>query len=472
MKIPLTSDRITLLLLILSATVLSALAYLSTGSYGGEDSFMHYLFARYAPIHPHLYLDHWAKPLFTLMASPFAWFGGFTGIRIFNILCGLMTAWSGYQIAKHAGWHFAWLAAPMILFNALFFVSMLSGLTEPLFACLLMISIHLYLKDKHVWASVILSFLPFVRSEGNLMFPLFILALSLDKKWKYIPLLACGSIFMSIGGGLLKGDYFWIITENPYQGAAHIYGSGSFFHFFRANREMLGVPQSILIVAGLMVWIYHLLQSSEMRKMQSLKIYVLVGGSCLIYILAHSWFWSQGIYGSFGLIRVMAAVVPLSSLIAVYGLQFVLQKTTGFRWVSGSLLALVMYFVVYDPFFQYRFPYPLDQNQDIMHLTANWYKHSDYKRVFTDHPYFCYAAGIDYFDPEQRLSAHRVFSESPKVGDILIWESHLAKNEGGVSEHQLSEAFSLQRIGILGRNEDFRAVLYTPIEGQTTENRQ
>jgi len=29
---------------------------------------MHYLFARYAPSYPLLYLDHWAKPVFTILA--------------------------------------------------------------------------------------------------------------------------------------------------------------------------------------------------------------------------------------------------------------------------------------------------------------------------------------------------------------------------------------------------------------------
>ena len=37
-----------------------------TGDSG--DSPMHYLFAKYAPKHPELYFDHWAKPLFVLLA--------------------------------------------------------------------------------------------------------------------------------------------------------------------------------------------------------------------------------------------------------------------------------------------------------------------------------------------------------------------------------------------------------------------
>jgi hypothetical protein len=460
MKEKLKQDWIAWLMLLISGILLCTIAYMSPGSYGGEDSFMHYLFARYAPVHPHLYLDHWAKPLFTLLASPFAVYGGFTGIRFFNILCGLTTAWSAYLIARNAGWSFPWMSIPVVLFNALFFVTLLSGLTEPLFACMLMISILLLIKRQYVAACIVLSFLPFVRSEGNLMFPLFILAMAIEKRWKYIPLLATGSVVMSIIGGILKGDYFWIITENPYQGAAHIYGSGSFFHFFRANREMWGVPQSLMILAGIAAWLLSLYRNSDMRKYDNLKTYILIGGSALVYILAHSWFWSQGLYGSFGLIRVMAAIVPLGALIAVFGFQYFANLASAFRVLQWALIAGILSVVVYDPFFQYRFPYALDTNQALMKVAANWYRTSECKRVFTDHPYFSYAAQIDYFDPEQRLSVHRVFTDSLRESDVVVWESHLAPNEGGVSESQLNNASNLKSVGILDWGKNFKVRLY------------
>ncbi len=56
------------------------------GTGNEADSINHFLYAHYAPPHPELYLNHWAKPLFTLLASPFAQFG-FIGIKLFNILC-------------------------------------------------------------------------------------------------------------------------------------------------------------------------------------------------------------------------------------------------------------------------------------------------------------------------------------------------------------------------------------------------
>jgi hypothetical protein len=51
---------------------LLVLTIFSDGTYGGSDDYMHYSFARYAYIHPHLFLDLWAKPVYVALASPFA----------------------------------------------------------------------------------------------------------------------------------------------------------------------------------------------------------------------------------------------------------------------------------------------------------------------------------------------------------------------------------------------------------------
>src|SRR5689334_6797728 len=60
----------------------------STGTEGGHDTYMHYLFAKYAFKHPEHLLHQWAKPVFTLIAAPFCQFG-LTGLIVFNILLAI-----------------------------------------------------------------------------------------------------------------------------------------------------------------------------------------------------------------------------------------------------------------------------------------------------------------------------------------------------------------------------------------------
>ncbi len=67
--------------------VYSILVFLSEGTIGGADDVTHYRFSRYAFQNPSFFLNHWGKPFFTAISSPFAQFG-YNGIRIFNVLAG------------------------------------------------------------------------------------------------------------------------------------------------------------------------------------------------------------------------------------------------------------------------------------------------------------------------------------------------------------------------------------------------
>jgi len=90
-----------LIYLLFVAYILSALLtiLLANGIGGEEDSIYHYMFARYAPEHPKLFFDHWAKPLYVLLAAPFAQIG-FVGIKIFNTLNALLCFLFCWQSAR------------------------------------------------------------------------------------------------------------------------------------------------------------------------------------------------------------------------------------------------------------------------------------------------------------------------------------------------------------------------------------
>ena len=86
-----------LLALYAGCAVATILFFNGTGDEG--DSVHHYLFARYAPLHPALFMDHWAKPLYVLLACPFAQFG-FVGAKIFNVLAMMGAMWFTYLTAQ------------------------------------------------------------------------------------------------------------------------------------------------------------------------------------------------------------------------------------------------------------------------------------------------------------------------------------------------------------------------------------
>jgi len=132
-KLPKNPDGIAILLIILLAFPVLYFSLLVPFEADTGDSVMHYFYARYAPQDPLLYLHHWAKPFFTLLASPFAQFG-FGGIKLFNGIAGLFSAWFAFCISKKLKIKHSWLAIVFVLFAPAYFVKLFSGYTEPLLA--------------------------------------------------------------------------------------------------------------------------------------------------------------------------------------------------------------------------------------------------------------------------------------------------------------------------------------------------
>jgi Gpi18-like mannosyltransferase len=94
------------------------------------------------------------------------------------------------------------IAMPMVLLVAV------SGLTEPLFGFVLVLSVWLFAEKKYLFSMLLLSFLPLVRSEGFVVIPVFILVLLLQKQWKYVPLLTVGGLVYSLAGYIVFDDFF------------------------------------------------------------------------------------------------------------------------------------------------------------------------------------------------------------------------------------------------------------------------
>jgi len=78
------------------AIILISLAIILDGTGGGGDSVFHYMYSKYAIEHPENFFNHWAKPVYTMLSCPFAQFG-FIGIKLFNVLMSLISAYFTYK---------------------------------------------------------------------------------------------------------------------------------------------------------------------------------------------------------------------------------------------------------------------------------------------------------------------------------------------------------------------------------------
>ena len=82
------------------AILLLIVCLIFEGTGGGGDSVFHFQYAKFAWQHPENFFNHWAKPLYTIFAFPFAQFG-FVGIKVFNVLMSLVSTYFTYKILQH-----------------------------------------------------------------------------------------------------------------------------------------------------------------------------------------------------------------------------------------------------------------------------------------------------------------------------------------------------------------------------------
>lgn len=413
MKNPLTL----ILLFYLVASALTIYFFDGTGDSG--DSIYHYLFAKYAPVHPELFLDHWAKPLFVLLASPFAVFG-FNGIKIFNVIVSFFAMYFTAKAAESKGFKYYFLLPLFMMFMPQNYALTFSGLTEPLFALFIAAGLFLIARKKYIFAAIVLSFLPLVRTEGYMILFIVLVFFVFEKSFKSIVYLLCGSVIYSIVGYFYYQDFFWIYTKLPYY-AGSLYGHGELFSFIFKLFYIVGVPLFIFFWLG-----FSLLFLKFFKKFDNFR-HVLVLGIFSVYFIAHSLFWYRGMFNSMGLPRVLIGVSPLTALIIAEFFEFLLtiknKKTT--KIVMGIL---VLYSMVF-PFTSN--PAALNPNRDLrlntlqnmLIKTGNFVKNSpelNKGRVFCNQPYYFQIMDIDCFDTTKQLQINGWNLANFKSTDILI----------------------------------------------------
>ncbi len=405
-------------------------------SFGGGDTFSHYKIAHWAWKHPHLLLDHWGKPVFTLLISPWAQLG-MKGARLYNVVMGLFTAVLIWKLSSRFPIKNRWLGPVLVVFVPIYFISMFTSLTEVTFGFFLVLALVLFFRDKLIWSAVVLSFLPFVRTEGVVLFALFITAYVVRKHYLAIFFLLTGFLVYSLAGFFYYHDFWWILNQNPYSGgAAAIYGQGSLFHFVLRMPEILGYPMIILFLAGLVVMLVRWIKTDRLKPGTTFYFLLLVPGSFLLYLAAHSFVWWQGMGNSLGLIRVMAAVSPVASLTALVGLDEILRRMPKRpASVKIALISGFMMWVFVVGINTYPMNFHLSPTEKLLSSAADFLhkKQLDRHKVFYFDPYLAYRLGVDPYS--DKISQWYPKGDNPVAqlpyDAVVVWDAHFGPNEGG-----------------------------------------
>lgn len=452
-----SQERWAIILLFFSGLYLMTFFLLSTGLFGETDSVGHYLIARYSFKHPYLLFDHWGKPLFTILSSPFAQFG-MLGAVFFNILCALFTAWLIFRMARLLKYRYALAAIPFAIFAPAYMVNILTSLTEILFALVLVAGIYFFLKEKMFLSSIVVSFLPFARMEGIMFLVIFMLAFILVKKYKAIPFLLSGFVIFSLAGAPFYHDLLWFFNAVPYgaKGSA-LYGSGSFWYYFERFHQLLGFPLTILAVIGI-IWLAISMFREKKPSLTAnwLTEYYLIPVSLFGFILAQSFLWWQGMMGVLATARFMACVLPLGGFLALVGLNRI-NSLFDHRKNFGAIFTIIIILItIWVPYTLYKIPAVASWSDEVMKETAEEIEAKNFERhpIYYFDPKLAFYLKLDPFDA-QGILKHLPDPDQPELSltdsSIVVWDTHF-----GEFEHKI-------RLDKMLNNPNFRLLdVHTP----------
>jgi len=404
------------------------LAFVANGTGDEGDSISHFLYSRYAFDHPENFLNHWAKPVYVLLTAPVAQ-GGFIAMKLFNVVLIITSIILMVKVGRILKIRNVWLAVFAMITAPMNIYLTLSGLTEPLFACWMMFGIYLLVKDKFIPAILWISFLPFIRAEGLIVFCVLGIYLLLKKYWYLIPVLSFGHLVYGVVGYFYYGDFWWIFNKSPYATSVSAYGSGDLFHFANKMHNVLGDFLPVLLLIGILAggikWFNYHFRKGYFSKEELWLVY----GIGVAYFIAHSLFWYLGIFNSFGLMRVMIGVLPLYALIITQGINWL----TGFLKSSHQTYAHYTFVTAMVVFLFLRLNYSryLCQKEIQIGQTqlAEKYKekYKDYTLYF-DAPHLALVFDKDRFDAQQSRYTAQVLSGEPLAKkSIVIWDSWFSK---------------------------------------------
>lgn len=393
------------------------------------DGLIHFFISQASWSDPLLFFHHWGKPLFTLISSPFSQFG-YGGIVLFNILVSIATIILGWKILDHFKVH---KAVSLLLPTSMFAIpdiheTVLSGLTEPFFNLILVTSFFALVKDRHLIFAILISFLPFCRSEGQLIILLAIPLLIVLKQFKSILFLGTGFMIYSIMGSVFIGDFFWYFNNSPYHMSNDIYGSGEWHHYLKSFSHYLGYLGLVIGILGSSLFIYFTLKKTKLELKASIAIF---GALSFFGVLAaHSYFWATGQNGSLGLTRIATQGMPLFLIICIYFIGQISYLKHKLNIIFIVLESLLLLGINVPENAQITSAKNLDAS---IQKTAEFLKDKEL-RIHYYHPLLAYLLEQNPFGKstnlirnESSLSVHDQLETFYQPGDLLVRDSHFGR---------------------------------------------
>jgi hypothetical protein len=279
---------------------------------GDGDSMLHYWNLRASAIEPKDGLTSWARPVYVLLM---VWpaMGGLVPARVFAALVTILLVWQTMRLADDLKFERATLAGWFLILQPFVFALASDTMTEIPMALGITLAIRNWLAKRYATSCLIMAFLPFVRPEGFLLAPVWGVMLLLAPYDQEHPsfsarigigsLLGVGVVCMVIACHLLAGD--WLYHIHAWSWPLSSINRGSLWHHIINWPYYCGPVLLALFLVGI---------KATMRRAMLLPWIV-----WSVVFFSHSIFFYLGLFGSFGLMRIMATTSPITALVCLAG---------------------------------------------------------------------------------------------------------------------------------------------------------
>jgi 4-amino-4-deoxy-L-arabinose transferase-like glycosyltransferase len=299
-----------------------------------QDAGYHFLFARYAPGHPELFVGVWNRPLFTMIyALPAAF--GYTAAKLTTVGICLVIAWQTARLARDLGVVRDTLVVPILLLQPSFLILSSETMTEPLFALVFVIALRLHAAGRVKAGMAVASLLILARPEGFLLGMLWGIWVLVDKRdarpWRRrIPgtmILALGFVLWWIAAYTITGDPLFILHNWPpeWNLRSQIYGTGPAWIYPARLAEATGPVFFFIFLNGLRI---------SLRRRE----HWCLASAFLALFVVHSILRAFSLLGSAGYPRYLVCVSPAIAILTLAGWNALLHVLHSMR---TSLRAVV-----------------------------------------------------------------------------------------------------------------------------------
>lgn len=407
--------------------------------------------------------------------------GGYAVLQFFNSLLAAFTVYYSYKILLILKSNHSLLIFFLLGIQPLWFMLSFRSYAEILVAFLLVFAAYQHFKGKYLLAALILSYMAFTRLEYHSISGIYFIYLVFNKKW--IPALMTGifSIINVLIGFIITGDILHTFNDirkfsEQIKGA---YPKQGFDHYFLMSSVIFGSTSIVLFVNYIASTIIYKIKPIWIILAPSLVIFILNcsfnaqfmnfgpgNAGNLRYLLGMSPF--MAILGVHSLdliqdkkrLRLLYFFIPLIILIAVfqsYEHNFIKLNEEVRNWKSIGF-ALVTVLLVVIPIASKRLilllilctsvlslssidTRPIQPEEETVKKAAKWFNSqiklsknpqpgkriliTEDSRISTEHALFYFYAGMSKSDFKYKpVTLTKETTDSLKVGDLVIWESH------------------------------------------------